>query len=881
MKRLCIKGETVKVLAVFGLIAGTMVVSGRDLTWTGSASSVWDLTALNWSSGGTACAFAVGDNALIDMPVSMTFGSVQLNPTTLTVANTTGTVDFDFRGASSPFVGTSSFVKDGAGMLNVHTTSGGAFSFSENCLLTIRDGVFAFGVANGAGNYNPHNIHVAPGGTLRVTERNSLGNAWVSAPTKISLEGTLEFKENAVGGYYMQSLGELMLDGGTILASTSGSGSIGGILMVLDKIAVTGTTDVVLTPATGVKAAREFKVARGPSNPSNYAFLLNPKKNVEFHVERVATADDVVDLAVTGPVKTYATADMPKSGFDKTGNGVLYWNQTSYTDNRCINGDINIRSGKLILPRAQICLANNDQTFYVGTNATLVMPLRNAISTAYTCAAGEYPKTKFHIDHGTFVIGDGVDNFGCNFAGKELVLDTASFQCNMQGASNAEGGFGALVLGDKLVLKSDLNAPYVFSAPSGRQAYAAYHFFAPTEINVADITGDSGSDAIFNVNIRNYVDQRLSGNTVVSTIIPSGFKKTGAGTVQFAAYNNTYWGDCEICEGTVLLDKADYNGSTEAAKNSSYSFLGNTASNRVIAVRSGATLDIRHQEMLRTASLGIVDDYKLHFIFDGGTLRLADKAVNMFGPLTFKNATIAYQGGWGGSSGLGILHMTGDVTVQGTQPVTLPPATESSYLYLNTTNFVVDVEEPQGLFTIGLTVQHAISTPVNFTKRGAGAVCFASPNPKFNAYRKYIDGRASVESGTLIVDTLYDLSAASTIDVASGATIGGTGVVRRVTVAAGGGFYGKADQTEPLAIRGNLTIGANPIIHIDNPNGIAEDNIKAKLFTASDTVTGAENLNNATVYLGGVAWDRGKYVINYKNGTLAVKSAKGTILIIQ
>ena len=535
----------------------------------------------------------------------------------------------------------------------------------------------------------------------------------------------------------------------------------------------------------------------------------------------------------------------------------------------------------MILPRAQICLANNDQTFYVGTNATLVMPLRNAISPAYTCAAGEYPKTKFHIDHGTFVLGDGVDDFGSNFAGRELVLDSASFQCNMQGASTAEGGLGALVLGEKLVLKSDLGEPYVFTAPSGRQAYAAYHLFAPTEIDVADITGDSSPDAVFNVCIRNYVDQRFSGNAIICTILPSGFKKTGPGTVQFAAYGNTYWGDCEICEGTVLLDKADYNGSTEVAKNSSYSFLGNTASNRVIAVRSGATLDIRRQEMLRTSSLGVVDDYKLHFIFDGGTLRLADKAVNMFGPITFKAATIEYQGGWGGSSGLGVMHMTGDVTVQGAQPVTLPPATEYSYLYLNTTNFVVDVEEPQGLFTIGLTVQHAISTPVNFTKRGAGAVCFASPNPKFNAYRKYIDGKASVEAGTLVVDTLYDLSAASTIDVAPGASIGGTGVVSRVTVAAGGGFYGKAGQTEPLAIRGNLAIGANPVIHIDNPGGIAEDDVKVKLFTVTGTVTGEENLGNATVCLGGEAWDRGKYVISYASGTLVVKSARGTLLMIR
>ena len=34
------KGKTVKALAVFGLIAGAMIASGRDLIWTGSASSV-------------------------------------------------------------------------------------------------------------------------------------------------------------------------------------------------------------------------------------------------------------------------------------------------------------------------------------------------------------------------------------------------------------------------------------------------------------------------------------------------------------------------------------------------------------------------------------------------------------------------------------------------------------------------------------------------------------------------------------------------------------------------------------------------------------------------------------------------------------------------
>ena len=154
---------------------------------------------------------------------------------------------------------------------------------------------------------------------------------------------------------------------------------------------------------------------------------------------------------------------------------------------------------------------------------------------------------------------------------------------------------------------------------------------------------------------------------------------------------------------------------------------------------------------------------------------------------------------------------------------------------------------------------------------------------KGNNNASYIDmnGEVRVTEGTLEADG--DIRKTSATVVSAGAYLAGTGVVSSVQIAAGGGFRGTAGQTIPLKMTGNLTIGANPVIRIDNLGGLASDKVRAKLFTVLGTVTGVENLNDATVYLDNAVWGRGKYMIEYSTGTrtLSIKGVKGTTLIFK
>ena len=72
MKRVGIKGKTVKTIAVFGLAAFAMGASGRDLLWTAYNARTWDLgdTRQNWHdlayTGTVRTYFQNGDNVLFD-----------------------------------------------------------------------------------------------------------------------------------------------------------------------------------------------------------------------------------------------------------------------------------------------------------------------------------------------------------------------------------------------------------------------------------------------------------------------------------------------------------------------------------------------------------------------------------------------------------------------------------------------------------------------------------------------------------------------------------------------------------------------------------------------------------------------------------------------
>ena len=167
--------------------------------------------------------------------------------------------------------------------------------------------------------------------------------------------------------------------------------------------------------------------------------------------------------------------------------------------------------------------------------------------------------------------------------------------------------------------------------------------------------------------------------------------------------------------------------------------------------------------------------------------------------------------------------------------------------------------------------------PYGFVKRGVGTMVTTADSKNVGAIG--MNGEARVTEGTLQVDG--NLGNSSAVVVSAGAYLAGTGTVNNVQIAAGGGFRCKAGQTEPLKLLGNLAIGANPVIRIDNPDIVDEDDVNVKLLSVAGNITGAENLADATVYLGDDVWEPGRYEVSYSGGILTVKRLKGLMIIVR
>ena len=120
-----------------------------------------------------------------------------------------------------------------------------------------------------------------------------------------------------------------------------------------------------------------------------------------------------------------------------------------------------------------------------------------------------------------------------------------------------------------------------------------------------------------------------------------------------------------------------------------------------------------------------------------------------------------------------------------------------------------------------------------------------------------------------------------TFSVAAAAFLSGTGTVSNAEIAAGGGFRQKAGNATPLKVTGNLTIGANPVFRIDNPENLDAKSVRAVMFSATGTVAGAENLANATFYLDGELQKPGTWIALYSSGLCTVKAHSGTMIVIK
>ena len=446
-------------------------------------------------------------------------------------------------------------------------------------------------------------------------------------------------------------------------------------------------------------------------------------------------------------------------------------------------------------------------------------------------------------------------------------------------AKGANDSLGLLLINHKLSVSGD-TAYVITNTPGYSYQHLAINMSTPTIFDIADVTGNDDPDLTLDLALTQY-----PGGT------PQLIKQ-GAGTMRMLYKNGLFKSDMVIKEGTVSCDY--HNPAVAEFGSNGSTVLGDmTVAGRKITVCDSGCLEFKQRNLFTSYGAGENGGNSIStelFVTNGGTV-LVHAAANL-GPLTVEDGNILFAAtnyGWGAFS------VRGTMKVRGTTPceLTFRGSQCRQILYRNYAT-VFDVADVTGDAAADLITglpfvipdyadYYTDSTtgekyPYGFVKTGAGTMVTTG-----DSYSGAIamNGEVRVTEGTLQVDG--NIGKSSAVVVSAGAYLAGVGTVNNVQIAAGGGFRKTANQTEPLKLRGNLTIGGNPVIRIDNLDGVPSDKIRATLFAVTGTVTGAENLGNATVYLDNAVWGRGRYMIEYSASTrtCSIRGVNGTWLIIR
>ena len=882
-------------------------LSAGDLVWTGSASATWDKSTANWTNAnGVAMAFADGDNVTIDT----SFAAVARPTITVSAAIAPGSVTFNVPDSLSlAFSGnfgfgsdTGLFTKRGDGALTVIAANGNGTFRNLTGTVAVEKGPLVLTGANyyaafGGQSAYPKTFVVEDGAELRVLTRNTFGkvDALNGCYSDVYVKKGGTFQLGPDGNTHCgNSVRNLTLDGGSLVFAGMGVSTVQSTLSVLGTFTVTGDVAQVVSDNPSTLNTRV-----GLAWQIDNTGAATGAARTRFHVTDV-TADEQPDLTFMNPLSR-GPSQFCTSGFIKTGKGTMRLASDNATRDYGPNGDIDVLEGTLeFAGSGTLSDIWRPSTVYVGTNATLHISATNAISTVSLSSTGTIrPKTKIKIDHGTLRVDAPEGQTGHTYLGDELVLDGATFDYALEGFSDNDYALGALSFGALVHFTGDAakgDSPYTLMPFAGMANTRISLLDNPlTEIRVDDITGDSGADATIGYRLGNYRYQ-ITGKT---STLAGGFVKTGAGTLQltYGKAHSNFSGNLEVREGTLLLDMEDF--SNRQFGQCSASFLGNmTVPERTVTVYTNAVVEFRQRNMLMYYTYGENGGNRITtpFVLQGGTVRFAgDNTANGFGPIVVDGGTFEYApnrvNAWG------VFNFRGTFRVTGSKAVTLPPCAYPQLPLYPSMACVFDVEDvtgddrydldswlvpcrpPEPSFYNGSHTNASGVAEVftfGFIKRGAGTLAL---NRALRGTHEF-DGTAQVEAGTLVVNDDFTRNHA-TFSVASGAFLGGTGTVYNAEIAAGGGFRQKAGNATPLKISGDLSIGANPVFRIDNPENLDAKSVKAVVFSATGTVTGTENLANATFYLDGELQKPGTWIALYSAGRCTVKAQSGTMLILR
>lgn len=596
----------------------------------------------------------------------------------------------------------------------------------------------------------------------------------------------------------------------------------------------------------------------------------------EIHVPDM-TGSSASDVIFQVPLIWTSGNNGVPSGFRKTGAGTLEFahaddNNTarysSYTGNvDIVEGTWKVSANNVSTnmartsPFGAVCYPH---TFTIHPGATLHVAASDVMGQFYAQSLNT-----LHVKGGTYLQNGGTVNGLCktifenatvNIGGQpgvdndywEVVSPTVTNQVSVRWPSVGFNG-GVAFKGTNVYTLSNWDAAYYFGRELGRE---------PTDLELDDISGDDAADLTINGRLvdappwysRTWDAKNPSARHIITGVNhvgqPLNVRKTGTGTLQLKNAGSACTGRIEIVEGVL---KVAVRGNDD--RTATQSALGDLSdSNRVALVLSGGTLHLTASDTFGQAAC--VNESR--FVISNGTLRSLRRDANTTAGwanslpyLDFYDASFDYCGGLDSGNAnapYGTFIFTHRVRWDGTRPYDLQPNGRANFFCLGheqdeyqvvngaTTNlhgkvefYVADITKDADVdVTLGVTLKTQATwgyarkwgkTVFNngLLKTGPGTLRL-NGNGRAEGYTDksyYYTEATRVNGGTLLVDTTAFNS--TNVFVQSGAYVGGTGTVKRVTIEAGGGFTAAPGQTRPLTAEAVEVLADGGVVRLDIP----------------------------------------------------------------
>lgn len=335
---------------------------------------------------------------------------------------------------------------------------------------------------------------------------------------------------------------------------------------------------------------------------------------------------------------------------------------------------------------------------------------------------------------------------------------------------------------------------------------------APVKFRVDDITGDDDPDAYIKMNMFTWGLPASGGTKYRSDVV-----KVGSGTLVFPdnamPSGKKFYGDFTVKEGEArFLAQGFFPAETEGPA-------------QTLSVSTNAILNLAFRNVVTGTA---TERPNVKIVVDHGTFKYVTGA-DAHGCLharewVFDDAILDVRNA-GFSWQFGVFGFKGPVRFRGTKSVAINPCSDFADTYqsvhvYNNPRTEFDVADLTGSaetdVTIGMKILNTFTSSetsgelkdCGFVKKGAGTLAITHRE-------NYVSGNVTVSEGALRVDGV--LTSPASIAIEAGGTLGGTGAVKNVTIAAGAGFFVRSvDNGKVLTIYGDVSLPSSGVVVLDS-----------------------------------------------------------------